>query len=139
MTMTATRPPVVVDLEWQGELRFAGRSGATEIVLDSRAVAGPSPIQAVAYGLAGCMAIDVVNILLRCRHPVMSLRASLVGHRADEVPARFTAFALHFDVVGEVPAGAVDRAIALSREKYCSVWHSLRQDIELTVTAAVRA
>jgi putative redox protein len=70
---------------------------------------------------------------------VTSLRASLAGQRADEVPARFTAFALHFDVVGEVPAEAVDRAIALSREKYCSVWHSLRQDIELTVTAAVRA
>jgi putative redox protein len=136
--MAPPTSPVVLTLEWQGDLRFAGRSGATSMVLDSRAEAGPTPIQAVAYGLAGCMAIDVVNILQKGRHPVTGVRASLTGHRADAVPARFTAFDLHFDVTGSVPPEAIDRAIALSREKYCSVWHSLRQDITLTVTCAVR-
>jgi len=137
--MTPPKPPTLVTLEWQGGLRFAGRSGATEIVLDGRSEAGPSPVQAVAHGLAGCMAIDVVDILQKGRHPVTGVRASLTGHRADAVPARFTSFELHFDVDGRVPPEAVDRAIALSREKYCSVWHSLRQDITLTVTSAVRA
>jgi putative redox protein len=137
--MTPANPPVVVDLEWQGDLRFAGRSADTEMVLDGRSAAGPSPVQALAYALAGCMAIDVVDILQKGRHPVTGLRASLTGHRADGVPARFTTFALHYDVDGNVPPEAVDRAIALSREKYCSVWHSLRQDIELKVTCAVEA
>jgi uncharacterized OsmC-like protein len=44
---------------------------------------------------------------------------------------------LHVTVEGQVPADAVERAIALSREKYCSVWHSMRQDIEFVTTHAV--
>jgi uncharacterized OsmC-like protein len=46
---------------------------------------------------------------------------------------------LRFAIHGDVPAGAVERAIALSREKYCSVWHSLRQDIELTTAFDILA
>jgi putative redox protein len=132
--MATQTPPVLLNLEWLGDLRFAGRSGTTEMVLDSRAEVGPAPVQAVAYGLAGCMAIDVVNILQKGRHPLTGVRASLVGHRASTVPARFTAFDLHFDVTGNVPGDAVDRAVALSREKYCSVWHSLREDIAFTTS-----
>ena len=139
MTMATQTPPVLLTLEWLGDLRFAGRSGTTEMVLDSRAEAGPTPVQAVAYGLAGCMAIDVVSILQKGRHPLTGVRASLVGHRASTVPARFTAFDLHLDVAGNLPGDAVERAIALSREKYCSVWHSLRQDITLSVTWTVCA
>ena len=44
---------------------------------------------------------------------------------------------LHFTVEGDAPDDDVERAIALSREKYCSVWHSMRQDIELTVTRTI--
>jgi len=44
---------------------------------------------------------------------------------------------LKFDIRGDVPVAAVERAIALSRDKYCSVWHSLRQDITLTTTYAI--
>jgi len=47
--------------------------------------------------------------------------------------------ALHVTIEGDVPAEAVDRAVALSREKYCSVWHSMRQDIPFTVTHDIRA
>ncbi len=80
------------------------------------------------------MSIDVVHILTRGRHPLRGLRSHLTGDRAEDDPHRFTRIALHFVVEGDVPADAVDRAIALSREKYCSVWHSIRQDIELVVT-----
>ena len=45
---------------------------------------------------------------------------------------------LHVTVEGDVPADAVERAVALSREKYCSVWHSMRQDIEFTTTHDVQ-
>jgi putative redox protein len=83
------------------------------------------------------MATDLVYILQRGRHDVRALRAHLVGDRAQEDPHRFVRVALHFTIEGEVPGDAVDRAIALSRERYCSVWHSMRQDIPFTVTWAL--
>ena len=79
--------------------------------------------------LAGCMAVDVADIVIKGRHPLRTLAADLTAERAPEPPSRFTAVALHFRVGGDVPPHAVERAIALSHEKYCSVWHSLRQDI----------
>ncbi len=80
------------------------------------------------------MAADVVSILQKGRHPLAGLRVSLTGERAPAPPRRFVAIVLHFHVNGAVPSQAVERAIALSRETYCSVWHSMRQDIELTAS-----
>jgi putative redox protein len=91
-------------------------------------------VQALAFGLAGCMAIDVVHILTRGRLAVSALAVRLVGERAPQEPRRFVKLDLHFSVRGDVPADKVERALALSREKYCSVWHSIRQDIPLTTT-----
>jgi len=62
-----------------------------------------------------------------------------VGRRAPESPRRFLAFDLRFTVEGAVPRDAVDRALQLSREKYCSVWHSLRPDIAFAVAAELAA
>jgi putative redox protein len=89
-------------------------------------------------GLAGCMAADVVDILRKGRHPLSALRVTFTGTRAEAPPRRFLRISLQFHLEGAVPADAVDRAIALSREKYCSVWHSFSQDIELTTTFDVR-
>ena len=88
----------------------------------------------LAASLAGCMAIDLVHILGRGRHELRSLRAKLLADRATEAPRRFTAVTLHFAIEGSVPRDAVDRAVELSRTKYCSVWQSMRQDIDLQVT-----
>ena len=131
------RPPVIVDVDWIGDLKFAGTSGTTSMTLDSTAVAGPSPVQALGFAFAGCMATDVAHILARGRHPLRALRAHLVAERAVEDPHRIVRMTLTFAVEGEVPRDAVDRALALSREKYCSVWHSMRQDIDLTVAAEI--
>ena len=87
-------------------------------------------MQALAFGLAACMAIDVVQILRKGRFALESLRARLVAERAAEPPRRFVRVDLRFVVTGDVPPERVERAIALSREKYCSVWHSLRPDTE---------
>jgi putative redox protein len=124
-------PAVDLELVWQEGMRFEGREGDVHIVLDGGRAAGPSPTQALAFGLAGCMAIDVVQILTRGRQPLSGLRARLTGLRADAEPRRYTSFELRFAVAGDVEPEKVERALALSREKYCSVWHSLRQDIEL--------
>lgn len=80
------------------------------------------------------MAADVVDILRKGRHPLTALRVTFTGARAEHSPRRFTQIQLRFDVRGAVPAEAVERAIALSRDKYCSVWHSFRQDIAFSTT-----
>lgn len=134
---TPLKPPTLVELTWEHDLVFSGKSGDVRMTLDSASGAGPSPMQALAFGLAGCMAMDVVHILKKARHDLRGLRADLNGIRADREPRRFTAVNLHYTITGQVPAEQVARAITLSREKYCSVWHSLRQDITFTVTSSI--
>jgi putative redox protein len=126
-------------LTWQGDLRFRAVTGNNQIIFDSDSEAGPSPPQAVAMALAGCMAIDLADIVIKGRHPLKALEARITGERAPDPPRRFTQFALHFVVTGDVPAHAIERAIQLSRDKYCSVWHSLRLDIRLDTTFEVDA
>ena len=133
-----SRPPTVVDLTWLGDLAFSGTSGTASMTLDSAGLAGPSPVQALGFALAGCMTTDVAHILTKGRHPFRALRSRLIADRSQEEPHRFVRMTLHVTVEGAVPADAVERAIALSREKYCSVWHSMRQDIEFTTTHALR-
>ena len=136
--MADVKPPVTAELVWSDGLRFGATSGPNAIVIDGDGAAGPSPMQLAAFGLAGCMAADVVAILQKGRHPLTGLRASFAGERAPDPPRRFVRITLHFHVSGAVSADAVERAIALSREKYCSVWHSLRQDIEFSTTCALQ-
>jgi putative redox protein len=131
------KPPTVVELIWERDLIFGGKSDDITMPLDSASVAGPSPMQALAFALAGCMAMDVVHVLKKGRHNLRGLRADLTGQRAGGEPRRFTDIALHYTITGDVPAATVEHAIALSREKYCSVWHSMRQDITFTVTFKV--
>jgi putative redox protein len=135
--VTTKKPPSVVELVWEHDLVFGGKSGEVAMRLDSASAAGPSPMQALAFALAGCMAMDVVHILKKGRHDMRGLKADLTGNRADEDPRRFTDITLHYTVTGDVPKPAVERAIALSKEKYCSVWHSMRQDIRFEVTFTV--
>ena len=137
--MADARPPLTAELVWSGDLRFDASSGTGKAVVDGDSKAGPSPTQYAAMGLAGCMAADVVDILRKGRHPLEALRATFTGTRAENPPRRFTAIALHFDVKGAVPAEAIERAISLSREKYCSVWHSFSQDIKLSTTFDVHS
>jgi putative redox protein len=131
MTDATAATPLTAELVWAGGFEFGATSGSTAIVLDSDGLAGPSPMQLLAEALAGCMAIDVVLILTKGRHPLTSLRVSFSGERAPEPPRRFVSATLAFHVGGDVPAAAVERAIDLSRQTYCSVWHTLKPDILL--------
>ncbi len=131
------KPPTTAELVWEHDLVFGGRSGEVQMSLDSASIAGPSPMQALAFALTGCMAMDVVHVLTKGRADLRGLRVDFSGQRAPEDPHRFTAITLHYTITGNVPGDKVERAIGLSREKYCSVWHSMRQDIELTVTFKV--
>ncbi len=131
------RNPAIADLTWIGDLRFDATINNHQLTLDSASKAGPTPVETLAVSLAGCMAIDVVHILTRGRHPLTSLRSHLVGERASDDPHRFTRIALHLTLGGGTPRDAAERAVELSRDKYCSVWHSMRQDIDFQVTVAV--
>ena len=133
------KAPTSVELVWEHDLVLAGRSGDASIVLDSAGQAGPSPVQALAFALAGCMGMDVVHILRKGRHDLRGLRIVLVAQRADDDPHRITAVSVDFSVTGEIPKDQIQRAIDLSHEKYCSVWHSMRQDITFETKFSVTA
>jgi putative redox protein len=129
---------MAASLTWTGELTFGATIGSQQLTLDGDGVAGPSPVQALALGVAGCMGMDVVEILRKGRHPLKALDVTFEGERAQTPPHRFTSIKLTFVVTGEVPADAVRRALALSHEKYCSVSNSLRGDIAFTTAFEVR-
>jgi len=132
-----SKPPITATLTWQGDLRFRATTGHNDIIFDSDSAAGPSPVQAVAMAFAGCMAIDVADIVIKGRHTLSAMEVKVVAQRVDDPPRRLSHFTLHFSLTGDIPAHAVERAIQLSRDKYCSVWHSLRQDVPLETTFEV--
>lgn len=134
-TTTEARNLVQVELAWEGDLRFRARAGEGQpLVLDSDGVAGPSPVQALVMALASCMGMDLVHILRRGRQPITGLSARVQAVRSPTDPRKVLRVELAFRVEGEVEADKIERAIALSRDTYCSVWHSLRPDIEFATS-----
>lgn len=108
------------------------------MTLDSDGAAGPSPMQALLGALAGCMAIDIVMILQRMRAAPERLTGRVRGVRREEHPRRFERITLDFTAVGGAVTGdRLDRAVALSFDKYCSVLHSLRPETEFAWTARI--
>jgi len=136
--MTGAKP-LHVEIVWNSELQFGATSGHSALVVDGHSSAGASPVQLLGMALLSCMSADVVDILHKGRHPLEKFHASLVAERAPDPPRRFLSVQLRFVIHGDVPPAAVERAIALSREKYCSVWHSLREDIQLTTAFDILA
>ena len=135
--MAELKPPIELQIVWEHDLVLAGSAGDVRMTMDSAAVEGPSPMQALAFGLAGCMAMDLLHILKKGRHDFKGLRADLTGVRADTEPRRFIKIDLHYQVTGGVADEVVQRGIDLSRDKYCSVWQSMRQDIDFSITFKV--
>lgn len=129
-------PDVSVDVRWKGEgTEFVGgREGGSAILVDGDGAHGPSPMQALLLSLASCTAADLVEILGKMRVPLQTLRVTAAGDRAPEAPRRYTAIRLTYRVAGVAAehSAKLDRALELSLEKYCSVLHSLRSDIELS-------
>ena len=126
-------------LRWTEKLAFDVSAGAHTIVTDDDSTAGLSPVQLLGAALGGCMATDVALILTRGRQPLRGLEVELHATRAESDPRRFVSVRIHFAVQGLVDSAQLERAIALSRDKYCSVWHSLRPDITLETTTSITA
>ena len=87
------------------------------------------PQVALTLDWRGVHGADLVDIIRKGRFPLKSVRIDLHGERAATQPKRLLKVSLHFHIEGDVPEDRVERAIALSKDTYCSVWHSLRQDI----------
>ena len=93
----------------------------------------PRPMEAVLAGTGGCTAYDVVLIRKRGRHDVRGCSVKLTSERADTDPKVFTKIHMQFTVTGRgIPAAAVERAIAMSHEKYCSASIMLGKTAEIT-------
>jgi len=98
----------------------------------------PRPMETVLAGTGGCTAYDVVLILRRGRHEVTGCQVRATAERAAQDPKVFTHLHLHFVVTGKaIPAAAVERAIELSHEKYCSATIMLGKTAEITTSFEV--
>jgi putative redox protein len=95
----------------------------------------PRPMETVLAGTGGCTAYDVVLILKRGRHDVRGCSVKLSSERAPADPKVFTKIHMHFVVTGRaLSAGAVERAIAMSHDKYCSATIMLGKTAEITTS-----
>ncbi len=95
----------------------------------------PRPMETVLAGTGGCTAYDVVLILKRGRHNVRGCSVKLSSERASEDPKVFTKIHMHFTVTGQgIPATAVERAIKMSHDKYCSASIMLGKTAEITTS-----
>jgi len=99
----------------------------------------PRPMETVLAGTGGCAAYDVVLILKRGRHAVTGCSVKLDSERAPVDPKVFTKIHMHFTVTGKaVPPAAVERAIAMSHDKYCSATIMLGKMAEITTSFEVK-
>ncbi|WP_076509716.1 OsmC family protein [Pseudacidovorax sp. RU35E] len=95
----------------------------------------PRPMETVLAGTGGCTAYDVVMILKRGRHEVEGCSVRLTSERAEKDPKVFTKIHMHFTVTGRgIPAAAVERAIALSHDTYCSASIMLAKTADITTS-----
>jgi putative redox protein len=100
---------------------------------------GPRPMELVLMGTGACSAIDVVHILRRARQPITDCVVEMESERAAEDPKTFTKIHLHYIVTGKgLAANQVERAIKLSKEKYCSATIMLAKMAEITFDFEVR-
>jgi putative redox protein len=126
-------------IKWIDGVAFVGESESGHaVVIDGPPEAGGRnigvrPMELVLIGMGACSAFDVVSILTKGRHPVVDCQADLTADRAAEDPKVFTRIHLHFKVWGRgLKANAVERAIQLSAEKYCSASIMLGKTAEIT-------
>lgn len=122
-----------VSIGWAGEgLRFeSAHPSHNNFRADGDGETAHSPVQVLLLSLASCTAADVVMIANKQRVGLSGLEVVAEGDRMKDPPRYFTAIRLRFTTrgVAEADRDKIERAIALSHEKYCSVWHSLRDDI----------
>ena len=115
---------MIAQSEWKHDEVFEGKTeNGNTIILDgdSAHTHGPSPMEAVLMALCSCTSVDVICILKKKRQPLTGLRVSAVATQADAPPRIFTHIKLTYAVRGKLSRRAVESAVSLSKNKYCSV------------------
>jgi putative redox protein len=129
---------VVLSQPLKTERQFVASSGSEHYMLldDAAGGTGPKPIELVAVALAGCTAFDVITILRQKYHQkVTGYEVRVEADQAERPPQVFTAVRIHHAVTGfEIDPRAIEEAIRLSEEKYCSVGAMVKQSAALHTT-----
>lgn len=125
---------VEAKVNWTDNDRFIGQASSRHaVVLDAgQEKTANSPMELVLVGLCGCTATDVVNILRKKREPFTSVEVRAEAERASEPPTVYTQIKLTYRVGGNVSKKAVEDAVRLSKEKYCSVSAMLQKTAKIT-------
>ena len=124
---------VKAQLKWTDGMQFIARAGkGPAVVLDSSdGGSGPSPMEMVLIGVAGCSAIDVIMIMKKKRAQVADFQVNITGERAEEYPKRYADIQIEFVLHGkDIKPKAVEQAIQLSETKYCGAMASLNATFE---------
>lgn len=128
-----------VRVKWNGKRRFVAWDEAGHGVVMDSAVAhngegtGARPVELVLYALGGCTGMDVISILEKKRQKVTDLELVVTGTQREEHPHIYTEITVEYVVTGtDVDPAAVERAIELSEEKYCSVKGMLGPEVSVT-------
>ncbi|HKN71428.1 MAG TPA: OsmC family protein [Terriglobales bacterium] len=127
---------IEASVNWTDKERFVGSaSSRNSIVMDTAAEkTANTPMEFVLLALCGCTASDVVGILRKKREPFTGLEVRAEAERADGYPAVYTSIHLTYLVRGQVSKKAVEDAVRLSKEKYCSVSAMLEKTAKITYT-----
>ena len=125
---------MIASAEWKDGMLFDGKSESGRTIhfdATKEHSAGPSPMEAVLMALCGCTSVDVVNILQKKREPLEGLVVSAEAERAPESPSVFTHIRLTYRIRGNVGEKAAEDAVALSKNKYCSVSKMLERSARI--------
>ncbi len=127
-------------LQWDKELIFIGRTQrGYEIEFDANLQWGCKPTDALVLGLAGCTAIDVFMFLQKMHVEIGDFKIDIVAERNPTPPQYYKTIEMVLNITGKkLDAKKVERAIALSHDKYCSVYHSLRKDMIVKVSYVLK-
>ncbi|MGD0164266.1 MAG: OsmC family protein [Candidatus Sulfotelmatobacter sp.] len=118
---------------WIEKQRFTGiADSGHQIVVDGDKTAGNSPMELVLIALCGCTGYDVVSILQKKRELFTSLEVRAQAERAANPPSVYTEIKLSYRIGGKVSRKAVEDAVRLSKEKYCSVSAMLDKTAKIT-------
>ncbi|MGA2192689.1 MAG: OsmC family protein [Nitrospirota bacterium] len=122
-------------LFWEKDLLFKGMTqSGYEIEYDAAVQWGCMPTEGLLLSLAGCMGIDVVSFLQKMKVDLKKFKVDIDAERNPTPPQYFTEITMHLHITGRgITEKQVERAVSLSQEKYCSVYHSLRKDLVVKV------
>ncbi len=124
---------VKAKVRWTEAYQFVARAGnGPSVVMDSsEGKSGPAPMEMLLMGVAGCTAMDVLSIMQKKRAILSGLEVNITGEAAEEHPKRYTKIHLEYVLYGrDISSKATEKAIELSRSKYCSAMASLNASLE---------